>query len=790
MIVRQHMKKTGLIRPTFRGLAGVAISALVAVASVADDVNLDERLEKLAAALEEKRQELHIPGMAVAIIKDDKIIMARGFGKSDLEAGTDVTPETMFGIGSTSKAFTSTLVGMLADDGKLTWDDAATKHLPWFTPALRDANSDLTLRDMLSHRSGISRNDILWASGKVGREAMMRESLDAEPLTPFRKRFNYNNVMFVAAGMASAKAVGANDWDTVLETRILAPLDMDHTTSRDARVDELGQHAKGYRWNGDTAEYTLLERKNTDNIGAAGGIHSNVLDMANWVRFNLNKGSFEGEKLLSDKRFSEMWSSQIEVGGGASYGMGWFLRDWDGKQVVEHGGSILGYAAQVALMPEEQLGFVLLANVTATPLQQASMPLVWNALLDEEKEASEAETFEAFTGEYTANFGPFKNAIFTVKEQNGRLAVDVPGQQVFELKAPDEEGKRYFVITNQVAVSFGSAENGKANQLKMYQNGMTFELPRKGVTVKAEVDIETLQPFVGDYEAGRLPAPIKAQIVNNRLAIDVPGEMVYELHLPDEKGHRQFRINPQLSVKFTVGDDGAVEKLAIYRGERKALEAIRANKAEAGPQLPTADDIAKLRKVKEQVAAFQKAGGFRFKGTLTMKQAGVSGTLENIVPNEDSFEQHVDFGDYGQIHTVVNPENAFMDNLGDKQNLTGIYETQIRRDHPLAGLDWATYYDQVLVVGQREHKGRKVLAMRLKKEGLPDMRVMLDAETGDVLRARGRVVNQLTGPIPFETTFSDYRDVNGLRIPFKVNQFTPMAGNILIEYESVEPIAD
>ncbi|UTW59882.1 beta-lactamase family protein [Kordiimonas sp. SCSIO 12603] len=784
------MKKTNVKQPILRALTGVAVSALMTVASVADDVNFDIRLEKLAEALEEKRQELHIPGMAVAIIKDDKIIMARGFGKSDLEAGTAVTPETVFGIGSTSKAFTSTLVGMLADEGKLAWDDAATKYIPWFTPQLKGAEDDLTIRDMLSHRSGISRNDILWASGKVGREAMMRESLDAEPLTPFRKQFNYNNVMYVATGMASAKAVGAHDWDTLLETRILEPLDMDSTTSRDARVDEVGTHAKGYRWNEDTGSYTLLERKNTDNIGAAGGIHSNVLDMANWVRFHLNKGSFKGEKLLSDAQYGEMWNTQIQVGGGATYGLGWFLREWEGKKIVEHGGNILGYAAQVALMPEENLGFVLLANVTASPLQQGSMPLVWDMLLGEEAEGGASESFDTFIGEYTANFGPFNNATFTVKEQNGRLAVDVPGQQVFELKAPDEEGKRYFVITNQVAVSFDGAENGKANQLKMYQNGMTFELPRKGVTVKAEVDIETLQPFVGDYEAGRLPAPIKAQIVNNRLAIDVPGEMVYELHLPDEKGHRQFRVNPQLSAKFTVGDSGAVEKLAIYRGERKALEATRANKADAGPQLPTADDIAKLRKVKEQVAAFQKAGGFRFKGTLTMKQAGVSGTLENIVPNEDSFEQHVDFGDYGQIRTVVNPEKAFMDNLGDKQNLTGIYETQVRRDHPLAGLDWATYYDQVLVVGQREHKGRKVLALRLKKEGLPDVRIMLDAETGDVLRARGRVLNQVTGPIPFETTFSDYRDVNGLRIPFKVNQFTPMAGNILIEYESVEPIAD
>ena len=407
------------------GLVSISLFASLTYA----DQTMEQRLKSVTEQFEALRQEMNIPGMALVIVKDNEIILAEGFGFRDVEGKVPVTTDTNFAIGSTSKAFTATLIGILNDDGKMSWDDKVTDYIEWYEPDLNEETGNLTFRDMLSHRSGLSRNDILWASGKVGREAILRESMDAKPLDKFRTKFNYNNVLFLASGMASAQVAGEASWDSLLETRLLKPLQMSNTTSLNDKATNM---ALGYRWDDHEEVFEQLEKKNLDNISPAGGIHSNVIDMAQWLKFNLNKGTIDGKRLLSEEQFEEIWDPAISISEGFGYGLGWFVRDWNSKTVIEHGGNIQGYAAQVALMPEENLGFVLLTNVSMTPLQQGSMDVVFNALLNDEQEVSEsgsAEDFDRYIGRYVANFGPFKNTFFTVQENNdGDLAIDVPGQ--------------------------------------------------------------------------------------------------------------------------------------------------------------------------------------------------------------------------------------------------------------------------------------------------------------------------------------------------------------------------
>lgn len=150
---------------------------------------LEQRLDRLVERLEEQRQTLHIPGMAIAVVQNDKVVLARGFGMADLEHGTPVTPETIFGIGSSTKAFTSTLVGMLVDEGKMSWDDPVTDYLPYYTMAIDtdDPDAHVTMRDMMSHRTGFPRMGLLASNNDLLREEVLHAAAGAEPWAPFRE---------------------------------------------------------------------------------------------------------------------------------------------------------------------------------------------------------------------------------------------------------------------------------------------------------------------------------------------------------------------------------------------------------------------------------------------------------------------------------------------------------------------------------------------------------------------------------------------------------------------------
>ena len=172
--------------------------ALVAFALLQQPTELEQRLTRLEAELESRRASLDIPGMAIAVVRNDEVVLARGFGLADVEAKRSVTPETLFAIGSTTKAFTAALVGTFVAEGEIGWDQPVQEVLPAFTLHVRSDSVDAraTFRDLLSHRTGFARADLLWAGGKVEPARVLETIAHAEPWTDFRKEFVYNNVMF------------------------------------------------------------------------------------------------------------------------------------------------------------------------------------------------------------------------------------------------------------------------------------------------------------------------------------------------------------------------------------------------------------------------------------------------------------------------------------------------------------------------------------------------------------------------------------------------------------------
>ena len=328
-----------------------------------------------------------VPGVAIAVIKDDKIVFAKGYGLREIGKPDKVDERTIFAIGSSTKAFTAASIAMLVDEGKIKWDDPATKYLPGFQ--LYDANvtREMTVRDLLTHRIGLERGDALWYATDMSREEILRRIRFLKPSSSMRSKFGYQNIMFLAAGQIVPQVTGKT-WDDFLRERIFTPLGMTATSTSISGLKNSNDVAAPHSKFDD--KVTAIPYRMIDNIGPAGSINSNVVDMAQWVRLQLNSGKFGDKQLISSANVNVMHSPQtiIPLEGAMkilypeahflNYGMGWFLSDYHGRKLVEHGGSIDGMRGLVAMIPEEKIGIVILANLSGTII---SVPLA-NRIFD------------------------------------------------------------------------------------------------------------------------------------------------------------------------------------------------------------------------------------------------------------------------------------------------------------------------------------------------------------------------------------------------------------------------
>ena len=374
-----------LLNVSLLGLPGDALAQSV-VAPQKTAPTLTERLDRLAAEFDRNRIDLHVPGAVLAIVRGEEVIFARGFGVADIERNTPVTPDTPFFIGSSTKAFTATLVGMLVDEGRMRWDEPVDTYLPEFKLKVqsKDPNDRATLRDVLSHRTGFTRMAFLEINRGLSSDEILRRASSAEALAPFRQRFLYNNVHYLAAGSAAGVAAGTS-WHALMKERILAPLGMTatRTSLREAWNDP--RTARGYSWD-EAAQavrpLTLEMGINVDGVAPAGAISSTARDMTSWLRFLLRQGVQDGKTLISSDALTTTWTQQIAISDARGYGMGWFVSKWQGQRLIEHGGSITGYSAEVGLLPDSNIGFVVLTN-TLSALPSITTQLVPQHLLGE-----------------------------------------------------------------------------------------------------------------------------------------------------------------------------------------------------------------------------------------------------------------------------------------------------------------------------------------------------------------------------------------------------------------------
>ncbi|HEU4435407.1 MAG TPA: serine hydrolase [Pyrinomonadaceae bacterium] len=400
-------------------------------------------LAAVEKALDDKRKELGIPGMSLVIVKDDQIIYLKGLGQKDIDKKLPVTPDTRFAIGSASKAFTGMLAVMSADAGKLSLDDSPKKFLPYFTLRDKETAAKITIRDLLSHRSGLNRTDFAMVTGVLNREELIRVAGMAKPTAKLGEKFQYQNIMYTAAGEAVAKAENST-WDKLIATRIFKPLGMNNSDTSAAAMQKARDYSLGYDYNPSTKVTRRLPQRDIAPAAPAGAINSSARDMAQWLRLMLNNGMVNGKRLVSEKGFEELTRAQMKIGGPVDYGLGWFLRQWNGHKVVEHGGNIDGFNSQVALMPDQKLGFVLLTNVSASPIGAYAMNTIWTNVVGDRNASSTAKSAEP-AGDPKMEVGSYRFAAagvnFEVAMKDDKLTLTVPGQPTYPLK--NIGGRRY-----------------------------------------------------------------------------------------------------------------------------------------------------------------------------------------------------------------------------------------------------------------------------------------------------------------------------------------------------------
>lgn len=331
-------------------------------------------IDELSKYIESARVDWQVPGLAVAIVKDDKLVMAKGFGVKREGTSDPVDGQTLFAIASNSKAFTSAALAMLVEEGKLSWDDRVQKHLPWLQLNDTLASQDLRIRDLLCHRSGLGifSGDLLWYGTPYTPKEILMRARYLKPEGPFRAHYGYSNLMFLAAGEV-IETVSGEPWSKFIQKRFFEPLEMNRSTTSIKDLLAKDNFATPHKTHLDSSE--PIAWVNWDSMAAAGGIVSSVEDMSQWLRLQLRRGALDdSRRLFSEDSSRTMWEAHTPIAVSKrynarfpsthfrAYGLGWALADYQGRKLVSHGGGYDGMYSQVVLVPEENLGVVVLTN--------------------------------------------------------------------------------------------------------------------------------------------------------------------------------------------------------------------------------------------------------------------------------------------------------------------------------------------------------------------------------------------------------------------------------------------
>jgi len=766
----------------------------VGYAQTATQTAVSSDLQKRLAAIEEKiearRKELGIPGLSLAIVKDGEVVLVKGFGYKDFTKQVPVTADTQFAIGSATKAFTALSVLMSQDEGKLSLDDSPKKYLPYFKVNNLETDKNIQIRDLLAHSSGLNRTDLAMITGKLTREELIRVAGEAKPTAKLREKFQYQNLMYTAAGEIVSK-VQKMPWENFVVERIFKPLGMNNSTMTVAEMQKAKDYSFGYDYNFDTKETRNLPTRDILQVAPAGSINSTAKDMSQWLKLILNKGEIGGKRVVSEKGFDEWLKPQMKIAGKTSYGLGWFLQDWKGSKVVQHGGNIDGFNSMVALLPEKGVGFVMLTNVTGSSLGGELMPIVWENLLGETNAPSnQTATINADkeVGKYIFEAAGFD---VEIKMQDGKLVGIAPGQPVYTL---ENVGGRRYKLTG---APDGFFITFKDTELYLEQPQGNYTLPRRLADIKkAEIKTsDAAKELIGKYQAPDNPkAFVEIKEVDGKTSLVVKGQSPYPLVEKEKDVFRSTGLPDSYSIKVKRDASGKIETIVLVQpeGEFPFKYSGAIEKAET-PKISVEELMAKTINALGGEANWRKLNSRVSKFDIDFEHQGVkgSGTSYEKAPNMSATELNLTA--LGKpIATIRDYFDGASGGEAASFSPTDFYTGQrledVKFENDFYGfVNWQRGLKKSEVKAVEKVGDEEAYVVAFQPEKASEVTYYISTKTFLPLKKLTVVVSSTSSQkIPVSETYADYRAVDGVMIPFKTTAINPGMGDVVIYVKDVK----
>ena len=565
---------------------------------------LDKRLKGLDSELEKVLKKLEEPGFAVAIVENDQILYSKGFGYRDYENKIKVDSNTLFAIGSATKSFTSSLLGVLREDEKLDFEDSPIDHINELRFYNSQMNDVISIRDMMSHRTGLPRHDASWYFFPTfSKDSLVSRVKHHKPFTSVRNKWWYNNFMFMLQGVI-AERITNKTWSENIKEMIFDPLGMTRSNTSIAELENSENAAFGY-----SQDFKKMDYYKIAGMGPAGSINSSVNEMSKWLITWINKGEYKDEKILPPNYTEEAISSQSVVVANlpdednpglhlTNYGYGWFLSSYKGHYRVEHGGNIDGFSTSAAFYPSDKVGIIVLSNQNASNTPSIVRNIISDRMLDVKKtdwlkyhfdKLKEAELIQKeldknedsdkikgtnpsrsmneYEGEYT-NLG---YGTFDISMKNDSLFMKIPNKTFwlshhhydtflpYELK----NGKVNLENESVIFITFSADQLG---EIKKLSTGLepAIEEPiyfdRKIKTI--EIETSKLDKYVGDFKF--MKNMCKTYLKDDVLYVFIAGQPEHKLN-PIGKHLFSFEKLEGYKVKFDVSKNEKVTHISFIQ---------------------------------------------------------------------------------------------------------------------------------------------------------------------------------------------------------------------------------
>jgi CubicO group peptidase (beta-lactamase class C family) len=522
-------------------------------------------IEGIDPMIEQALKDYQIPGLAVGVVVDGHVVYAKGFGYRDAEKKLPVDPKTLFAVGSITKAFTTFVAGNLVDEGLIAWDQPVFDVLPEFRMRDNYATQNVTIRDLLTHRSGMPRHEFVWYNSNMTKEELLHRIRYLEPSHEIRERYQYNNLMYFIAGCALEKASGKT-WKQLVTERILKPLEMKATNFSVEEMLKTSNFANPYVEKKGTLQKVPF--RNLTLIGPAGSLNSNIDDLTRWVQLHLNGGIYKGHQMISPATLQELHAPQVVISGApetketrlSAYGIGWRVDSYRSHYLISHDAVSDGFTSVVALIPDKNVGVIVLANRNLTALPRwVSLQLLDRILeipgtdwfkegleglrknketttqnmeredLMRKKGTTPSHPLDDYAGEYEhPGYGKVN-----IENDNGRLKmvynglVFYLGHWHYDVFNIEEEGQTMVISLEGTKCKFSNNLNGDVSEISIplepTGNDIVFEKKRSA----ALSTVSYLKQFAGVYEV--YGYTIEVVLRNNSLIAIIPGQPNHEL---------------------------------------------------------------------------------------------------------------------------------------------------------------------------------------------------------------------------------------------------------------------